>query len=84
MTFLRLLNYILKKYDDVTIINMDAMYYCASELNIDKDIRETEFYKDRYKLIKGNLCSYDLVNHIINDYCIEYIIMCNIYFFIII
>ena len=68
------INYILKKYDDVTIINIDAMYYCASELNIDKDIRESKFYKDRYKLIKGNLCSYDLVNHIINDYSIEYII----------
>ena len=68
------INYILKKYDDITIINIDAMYYCASELNIDKDIRESEIYKDRYKLIKGNLCSYDLVNHIINDYGIEYII----------
>jgi dTDP-glucose 4,6-dehydratase len=68
------INYILKKYDDVTIVNIDAMYYCASELNIDKDIRESCLYKNRYKLIKGNLCSYDLVNHIINDYSIEYII----------
>jgi dTDP-glucose 4,6-dehydratase/UDP-glucose 4,6-dehydratase len=68
------INYILKKYDDVTIINIDAMYYCASEFNIDKDIRESCLYKNRYKLIKGNLCSYDLVRHIINDYYIEYII----------
>ena len=70
------INYILKKkkYDDITIINIDAMYYCASEFNIDKDIRESILYKNRYKLIKGNLCSYDLVNHIINDYNIEYII----------
>jgi UDP-glucose 4,6-dehydratase len=29
---------------------------------------------DRYKLIKGNLCSYDLVYHIICNYNIEYII----------
>ncbi len=68
------INYILKKYDDVYIINLDAMYYCASEFNIDKEIRESYLYKNRYKLIKGNLCSYDLVRHIINDYYIEYII----------
>ena len=68
------INYILKKYEDTYIINLDAMYYCASEFNIDKEIREMELYKNRYKLIKGNLCSYDLVNHIINDYSIEYII----------
>jgi len=68
------INYILKKYQDVYIINLDAMYYCASEFNINKEIRESYLYKNRYKLIKGNLCSYDLVNHIINDYNIEYII----------
>ena len=68
------INYIIKKYEDVNIINLDAMYYCASEFNVDREIRESHLYKNRYKLIKGNLCSYDLVNHIINDYNIEYII----------
>ena len=58
------INYILKKYDDTYVINLDAMYYCASESNIDREIRESDLYKNRYKLIKGNLCSYDLVNHI--------------------
>ena len=38
--------------------------------NVNKEIRES----DRYKLVKGNLCSYDLVYHIIHDYNIEYII----------
>ena len=51
------INYIFKKYNDFNIINIDAMYYCASETNIEEDIRNSE----RYKLIKGNLCSYDLV-----------------------
>lgn len=68
------INYMLKKYQDTYIINLDAMYYCASESNIDEDIRTNSIYESRYKLIKGNLCSYDLVNHIINDYNIEYII----------
>lgn len=53
------------------IINIDAMYYCASESNILQEIRDD---KKRYKLIKGNLCSYDLVSHVINDYNINYVI----------
>ena len=64
------INYIFNKYDDFNIINIDAMYYCASENNINEDVRNSE----RYKLIKGNLCSYDLVYHIVNDYKIDYII----------
>lgn len=63
------INYIFDRID-YNIINFDAMYYCASENNIKEEIRNNE----RYKLIKGNLCSYDLVNHIINDYKIDYII----------
>ena len=64
------INYIFKKYNDFNIINIDAMYYCASEKNIEEEIRNSE----RYTLIKGNLCSYDLVYHIINNYKIEYVI----------
>jgi dTDP-glucose 4,6-dehydratase len=63
------INYIFDK-TDYNIINLDAMYYCASENNIKEDIRNNS----RYKLIKGNLCSYDLVRHIINNYKIDYII----------
>ena len=63
------INYIFDR-TDYNIINFDAMYYCASETNIKEKIRNN----NRYKLIKGNLCSYDLVNHIINDYKIDYII----------
>ena len=64
------INYIFNKYDDYNIINIDAMYYCASENNINEEIRNSE----RYKLIKGNLCSYDLVYHVVTDYKIDYII----------
>jgi UDP-glucose 4,6-dehydratase len=46
------------------------MYYCASETNIEEEIRNSE----RYRLIKGNLCSYDLVYHIITSYKIDYVI----------
>ena len=64
------INYIFNKYSDFNIVNIDAMYYCASETNIEEEIRNSE----RYILIKGNLCSYDLVYHIITSYKIDYVI----------
>ena len=64
------INFFYNHADNYKIINLDAMYYCACETNVNKEIRES----DRYKLVKGNLCSYDLVYHIIHDYNIEYII----------
>ena len=63
-------NHIFKINPDYNIINFDAMYYCASENNVHEEVRNSI----RYKLIKGNLCSFDLVNHIINDYNIDYVI----------
>jgi dTDP-glucose 4,6-dehydratase len=58
------------KESDSNIINLDAMYYCANENNIDENIRESP----RYKLIKGNICSYDLIKHILEAYKIDEII----------
>jgi dTDP-glucose 4,6-dehydratase len=64
------INFFYNSNSEYKIINLDAMYYCACETNVEKEVRES----DRYKLVKGNLCSYDLVYHIINDYNIEYVI----------
>ena len=47
------INYYFYNNIDVNIINLDAMYYCANELNITEEIRNS----NRYHLIKGNLCS---------------------------
>jgi len=63
-------NYYLGENPDVTIVNLDAMYYCASETNICSDVRNSE----RYHLIKGNLCSYDLVANILVIYQIDTVI----------
>ena len=49
-------NFYLDKNPEVNIINLDAMYYCAKEENIVLEVR----HSNRYHLIKGNLCSYDL------------------------
>jgi len=64
------INYFYKKYENVNIINLDAMYYCANELNILSEIRESS----RYYLVKGNLCSIDLLNHILCSHKITHVI----------
>jgi dTDP-glucose 4,6-dehydratase/UDP-glucose 4,6-dehydratase len=64
------INYYYNMHKDVVIINLDAMYYCANEKNVNEDIRNS----DRYHLVKGNLCSIDLLNHILENYKIDTII----------
>ena len=63
-------NYYFKENSSVTIINLDAMYYCASENNVDEHIRKS----DRYKLIKGNLCSFELISSTLELYNIDTVI----------
>lgn len=63
------INYIFEK-NKYNIINIDAMYYCAKENNILSKIRKSKFYT----LIKGNLCSEDLINHVLKTHDIEQVI----------
>ena len=63
-------NHYFKTNSEVEIVNLDAMYYCAAETNIDEDIRNS----NRYHLIKGNLCSFDLIANILNIYQIDTVI----------
>jgi dTDP-glucose 4,6-dehydratase len=63
-------NYYFNENPDVTIINIDAMYYCASETNVVPNIINSS----RYHLVKGNLCSYDLIANILNIYNIDTVI----------
>jgi dTDP-glucose 4,6-dehydratase len=55
---------------DTTLVNIDAMYYCANEKNIHENIRMSM----RYHFIKGNLCSYDLVMNILKIYNITTVV----------
>jgi dTDP-glucose 4,6-dehydratase len=64
------INYFYNRHQNINIINLDAMYYCANEINVNEDIRNS----DRYHLVKGNLCSYDLLNHILENYQIDTVI----------
>ena len=64
------INYYFHKHKNIKIYNLDAMYYCADENNVEEEIRNS----NRYKLIKGNLCSFDLLTHILEAYNIDTII----------
>ena len=64
------INYYFNANPNVYIINIDAMYYCANKNNIKEDIQNS----DRYTLIRGNLCSMDLLTHILESYKIDTII----------
>ncbi len=64
------INHILTKSEKYNIINIDALYYCADENNILEEVQSSE----NYKLIKGNLCSKDLVNFILEDNKISYVL----------
>ena len=63
-------NYYFNVNPEVKIVNLDAMYYCASENNINKELINSE----RYQLIKGNLCSFDLISNILDIYKIDTVI----------
>lgn len=64
------INYYFEKNTQLRIINLDAMYYCASENNILETVQKS----GRYFFIKGNLCSMELVSHILNTYEVDTII----------
>lgn len=63
------INYIFPK-GEYKIINLDNMYYCADENNIDISIKNDV----NYTLIKGNICSEDLVSHILQMYEIDEVV----------
>ena len=64
------INYYFHKNKNCSIINIDAMYYCASEFNVNDDIR----FSNRYTLHKINLNEYDKLVNIIKDNNITHVI----------
>ena len=58
------INLIMEKYNNINIINIDAMYYCANELNIHEKWRNCK----RYTFIKCNLCDYKNLKDIFEKY----------------
>ena len=63
------INYLLKNYNDLNIINLDLLTYAAN-LN---SIKNFESY-DNYKFIKGDICDKVLLNKIFNEYDVDGVI----------
>jgi dTDP-glucose 4,6-dehydratase len=63
-------NYISKNYPNSFIVNIDALYYCASENNIEESVRKSF----NYRFIKCNLRDFDFVNFILERYNIDHVI----------
>ena len=64
------INYFYKNYNDVNIVNIDAMYYCASIENINEDVRKS----NRYIFVEGNINDYELVYKILGEHNITHVI----------
>jgi len=64
------INIFCKRYPDTKVINFDALYYCADENNVDREIRDSK----NYQFIHGNLQSYELLKYIFESNLITHII----------
>ena len=63
------INFIYSKYENIKLINIDAMYYSANLNFVEEIIRKNK----NYNFIEGNLNDLNL-NEILNKYNIEYVI----------
>ena len=64
------INYMIKNRSNFNIVNLDAMYYCASHNHIDKNVQTSP----RYTFIEGNICDSKLVKSILDKKCITHVI----------
>ena len=63
------INYIFPQ-GEYSVVNLDNMYYCADEKNVSEEIRN---HKD-FTMVKGNICSEDLVRHVLETHQIDEVI----------
>ena len=61
--------YMLKKYTDILLVNLDALTYAGNMENL-KDVEGDE----RHVFVHGNICDYALVKSLLEKYDPEYVI----------
>jgi dTDP-glucose 4,6-dehydratase/UDP-glucose 4,6-dehydratase len=64
------INYLAKKNPEYKIVNIDALYYCASVNNIDHDIQKSL----NYKFVEGNINDLNLIKYILKAENITHVI----------
>ena len=60
------INYMLDTYEDIFIVNIDRLDYCANVKNV--------YHKERYQLVVSDLNNYSIVRELLNQYSINIII----------
>ena len=63
------IEYIINKYSEYFIINLDKLTYAGSENNLSK-----VSLKDNYKFIHGDICDKELIKRIFNEYNVKNVI----------
>jgi len=63
------INYYFPK-QSITLVNLDVMYYCANERNVDEHIRNSE----KYTFVNGDICDETLVTHLLEEHSITHVI----------
>jgi dTDP-glucose 4,6-dehydratase len=56
------------------LVNVDALYYCANELNVKKEIRENTIPGSEYIFINENLCNFNSIADIVQRHNISHVI----------
>jgi len=64
------INYYFPKEKINKLVNLDAMYYCANQHNVEETIRKS----NKYILVEGNLCDEALVKNILTTHQITHVI----------
>jgi dTDP-glucose 4,6-dehydratase len=64
------INYYFPKNKVSKLVNIDAMYYCANEANVNNSVINSK----NYTFVKGNLNDSNLVDYILKEYNITHVI----------
>jgi len=63
------IHYLLKKYDDIEIVNYDKLTYAGNLDNL-RDVEDDA----RYHFVRGDICDKELVEKVVREYGIEQIV----------
>ena len=64
------INIFFRKYPDIHIVNVDAMYYSADLNNVDVEVRSDS----RYTFVKCDITNLEFISHILAQYSVDYIV----------
>jgi UDP-glucose 4,6-dehydratase len=68
--FSNFINFMLEKYDNIFIVNIDKLDYCANENNIEEKFRNS----NRYKLIIADINNKEIILNILRRYSIDTVV----------